>query len=69
MAAGYEEAALAFARFKDVSIAEVDCDAHNAVCGRFGVSGFPTLKFFPKGSTTAEEFVVLARPMLVIYNA
>jgi len=57
MAPGYIEAASAYSAFaNDVVIAEVDCDQHNAVCGRFGVSGFPTLKFFPKGSTEAEDY-------------
>jgi protein disulfide-isomerase A6 len=34
-------------------IAKVDCDspAGKATAQRFGVSGYPTLKFFPKGST------------------
>lgn len=32
-------------------IARVDADAHRDVGGKFGVSGFPTLKFFPKGGT------------------
>lgn len=47
----------AFANMKNVLVAKVDCDAHGAVCSRFGVSGYPTLKFFPKGSTTPEEYV------------
>jgi len=34
----------------------VDADKHKDLGGRFGVSGFPTLKFFPKGSTTPEDY-------------
>jgi len=34
----------------------VDCDAHPAVCSRFDVHGYPTLKWFPKGTTTPEDF-------------
>lgn len=40
-----------------IRIAEVDCDQHNELCGRYGVTGFPTLKFFPKGSHGDKELV------------
>ena len=39
-----------------VVIAKVNADSHNALGSRFGVSGFPTIKYFPAGSTTAEEY-------------
>lgn len=43
----YEELALAFEHSKDkVQIAKVDADAERALGKRFGVQGFPTLKFF-----------------------
>jgi len=35
----------------------VDADQHRSLGSRFGVSGFPTLKYFPKGSTEPEEYV------------
>lgn len=38
-----------------VVIAKVDADSDRTLGGRFGVKGFPTLKFFPKGSTDPEE--------------
>jgi protein disulfide-isomerase-like protein len=41
---------------KDVVIAKVDADAHKELGSRFDVHGFPTLKWFPKGSTTPEEY-------------
>jgi len=49
----YETVAHGFADEIDVTIANVDADAATgkAVAQRFGVSGYPTLKFFPKGST------------------
>ena len=47
-------------KVKDVVIANVDADAHRDLGGRFGVSGFPTLKFFPRGSTKPEEYAVRA---------
>ncbi len=52
----YEQVGEAFAKFNDkVVIAKVDADAHKELGSRFEVRGFPTLKFFPKGSTNPEE--------------
>ncbi|KAK3325504.1 thioredoxin-like protein [Apodospora peruviana] len=42
----YEELAHAFESNKDVQIAKVDADAEKELGRRFGVQGFPTLKFF-----------------------
>jgi len=56
MIPAYEETAEAFARESSVVIADVDADAHKELGSRFGVSGFPTLKFFKKGSTTPEDY-------------
>jgi len=46
--------------FKDASnevvIAKVDADSNRDLGSRFGVSGFPTLKWFPKGSTTPKDY-------------
>lgn len=39
-----------------VVIAKVDADAEKALATRFGVTGFPTLKYFPKGSTKPEDY-------------
>jgi protein disulfide-isomerase A6 len=39
-----------------VLIAKVDCDAEKDVGSRFGVTGFPTLKWFPKGSLSPEDY-------------
>jgi protein disulfide-isomerase-like protein len=52
----YEEVADAFLKEKSVVIAKVDCDAEKSLGARFGVQGFPTLKFFPKGSTSPVEY-------------
>ena len=46
---------MAFDNEDSVVIAKVDADGDRALGGRFGVRGFPTLKFFPKGSTEPEE--------------
>jgi len=45
------------AQSNTIRIAEVDCDQHNELCGRYGVSGFPTLKFFPSGSHGDKDLV------------
>jgi protein disulfide-isomerase A6 len=39
-----------------VVVAKVNADAHGELGSRFGVQGFPTLKFFPAGSLSAEEY-------------
>jgi len=51
----YEVVGDAFANSKDVVIAKVDADSHRDLGSRFGVQGFPTLKFFPKGSASNPE--------------
>jgi len=56
MVPAYEETAEAFAKESDVVIADVDADAHKDLATRFGVSGFPTLKFFKKGSTDPVDY-------------
>jgi protein disulfide-isomerase A6 len=43
-----------YAKASDTIIAKVDADAHKDLGTRFGVSGFPTIKYFAKGSTTPE---------------
>jgi protein disulfide-isomerase A6 len=56
LAPEYEKVGEAFANDKNVVVASVDCDAHNAVCSRFGIQGFPTLKYFPRGSKEPQEY-------------
>jgi len=51
MVGAYEEVAEAFSKESDVVIADLDADAHKDLASRYGVQGFPTLKFFKKGST------------------
>ncbi|KAI8816016.1 thioredoxin-like protein [Fimicolochytrium jonesii] len=56
LAPTYEELGAAYAHAKgDVIIAKVDADKHKDLGQRFGVSGFPTLKWFPKGKKDAPE--------------
>jgi protein disulfide-isomerase A6 len=56
LAPDYEIVADAFAKIKEAVVAKVDCDANNELCKKYDVSGYPTLKFFPKGSTTPEDY-------------
>lgn len=42
-----------FADSKTVIVADVDCTIHKDVCSRFGVKGYPTIKYFT-GATAAE---------------
>lgn len=45
-----------FSCFSDVKIADVDATAASALASKFGVQGYPTIKFFPKGSKSPEEY-------------
>jgi len=56
LAPDYEIVADSFAGSKEVVVASVDADAHKDLGGRFDVHGFPTLKWFPKGSLTPEDY-------------
>ncbi|XP_062500839.1 uncharacterized protein LOC134178068 [Corticium candelabrum] len=55
-ASAYEEVGDAFSNVDDVTIAKVDADSEKDLASRFGVTGYPTLKFFPKGSTEPEDY-------------
>lgn len=39
-----------------VVVAKVNADAERSVGEKYGVTGFPTLKWFPQGSTEGEAF-------------
>ena len=56
LAPAYEEVGAAFANSPDVLIAKVDADADRGLGGRFGVRGFPSLKFFLKEAQISEEY-------------
>jgi protein disulfide-isomerase A6 len=56
LAPEYEVVGETFDRETSVVIAKVDADAHRSLGERYEVQGFPTLKFFPKGSTTPEAY-------------
>jgi len=51
----YEKLATS-AKGQNVKIVAVDADKHRELGSRFGVSGFPTLKYFPAHSTEGEAY-------------
>ncbi|CAJ2507795.1 Uu.00g089810.m01.CDS01 [Anthostomella pinea] len=52
----YEQLASGFATNKNVQIAKVDADAEKSLGKRFGVQGFPTLKWFDGKSDTPQDY-------------
>lgn len=56
LAPEYEKLGSSFKKSKSVLIAKVDCDDHKSVCSKYGVSGFPTIKWFPKGSLEPKDY-------------
>lgn len=40
---------LVFSKEKNAAAVEVDCDVHKDLCSKYGVHGYPTIKYFPKG--------------------
>ncbi|CAF1251975.1 unnamed protein product, partial [Didymodactylos carnosus] len=52
----YEEAATKLVKNDPpIALAKVDCTAETKVCGKFSVTGYPTLKIFKNGEF-AEEY-------------
>ncbi|TYH10066.1 hypothetical protein ES288_A07G148400v1 [Gossypium darwinii] len=52
----YEKLATAFKLEEDVVIANLDVDKYTDVAENYGVSGYPTLQFFPKGNKAGEDY-------------
>ena len=53
----WEELADSFANAKDkVTIGKVDADAHKSLGQRFGIQGYPTLKYFDGKSDTPVDY-------------
>ncbi|KAF3056415.1 Protein disulfide-isomerase tigA [Daldinia childiae] len=52
----YEELAQVFATSKDVQIAKVDADAERSLGQKYGVQGFPTLKWFDGKSNKPTDY-------------
>ncbi|KAL2490406.1 Protein disulfide-isomerase like 2-1 [Abeliophyllum distichum] len=56
LAPEYEKLAASFKKAKSVLIAKVDCDEQKSLCSKYGVSGYPTIQWFPKGSLEPKKY-------------
>ncbi|KAK6915662.1 Endoplasmic reticulum resident protein 29, C-terminal [Dillenia turbinata] len=56
LAPEYEKLGTSFKKAKSVLIGKVDCDEHKTVCSKYGVSGYPTIQWFPKGSLEPKKY-------------
>lgn len=55
LAPQYEEAATRLkANDPPIPLVKIDCTVETATCGRFGVSGYPTLKIFKNGDVSSD---------------
>lgn len=52
----YEELATAFKGKAGIKIVKIDADQNRAIGDKYEIKGFPTLKFFPAGSKTPEDY-------------
>ncbi|KAI8531665.1 hypothetical protein RHMOL_Rhmol11G0153800 [Rhododendron molle] len=56
LAPEYEKLGTSFKKAKSVVIGKVDCDEHKGLCSKYGVSGYPTIQWFPKGSLEPKKY-------------
>ncbi|KAK9070924.1 hypothetical protein SSX86_009492 [Deinandra increscens subsp. villosa] len=56
LAPEYEKVGASFKKSKSVLIGKVDCDEHKSICTKYGVSGYPTIQWFPKGSLEPKKY-------------
>ncbi|KAJ0111708.1 hypothetical protein Patl1_00911 [Pistacia atlantica] len=56
LAPEYEKLGASFKKAKSVLIGKVDCDEQKSVCSKYGVSGYPTIQWFPKGSLEPKKY-------------
>lgn len=56
LAPEYEKLGESFKKAKSVLIGKVDCDEHKGVCSKYGVSGYPTIQWFPRGSLEPKKY-------------
>ena len=55
LAPAYEEVGTAFENSDTILIAKVDADAEKTLGSRFGVRGYPTLKYFHRGAQSQKS--------------
>lgn len=53
MAAAWEQLADQYPESDTIIIGSVDCTKHNGLCGKMGVRGYPTIKYFKVSSALA----------------
>ncbi|KAF5739996.1 putative protein disulfide isomerase [Tripterygium wilfordii] len=56
LAPEFEKLGTSFKKAKSVLIGKVDCDENKSLCSKYGVSGYPTIKWFPKGSLEPKKY-------------
>ncbi|XP_073292481.1 protein disulfide-isomerase like 2-1-like [Primulina huaijiensis] len=56
LAPEYEKLGASFKKAKSVLIGKVDCDEHKILCSKYGVSGYPTIQWFPKRSLEPKKY-------------
>lgn len=56
LAPEYEKLGSSFRKARSVLIGKVDCDEHKSLCSKYGVSGYPTIQWFPKGSLEPKKY-------------
>ncbi|KAL1545987.1 protein disulfide-isomerase [Salvia divinorum] len=56
LAPEFEKLGASFKKTKSVLIGKVDCDEHKSICSKYGVSGYPTIQWFPKGSLEPKKY-------------
>uniref|UniRef100_A0A5B6ZKF7 protein disulfide-isomerase n=1 Tax=Davidia involucrata TaxID=16924 RepID=A0A5B6ZKF7_DAVIN len=56
LAPEFEKLGTTFKKAKSVLIGKVDCDEHKSICSKYGVSGYPTIQWFPKGSLEPKKY-------------
>ncbi|KAI3675980.1 hypothetical protein L1987_85576 [Smallanthus sonchifolius] len=56
LAPEYERLGVSFKGTKSVLIGKVDCDEHKQICTKYKISGYPTIKWFAKGSLEPQEY-------------
>lgn len=56
LAPEYEKVGASYSKADGVIVAKVDADAHKDLASRFGVRGFPTLKWFNKDPSDPEDY-------------
>ncbi|XP_059439488.1 probable protein disulfide-isomerase A6 [Corylus avellana] len=56
LAPEFEKLGTSFRKAKSVLIGKVDCDEQKSLCSKYDVSGYPTIKWFPKGSLEPKKY-------------